>query len=538
MRWRRREDDGAVAPFVAIIIVCVMLVAAFVVDIGMQRVGRADMQALADVVALDLARELDGDTIAQLSAAGLAPGLNPTLAIQSRNRNQDVIGDATPDLDVDLGEIVNGSFVDRSANAGFVPTAVRVEARTDVDFIFGGITGIATGDVDRAAVAQANGGACFAIGSYAARLDTGASPLLGPLLGVLGSNISLSAVDYNGLANAEVALIDLLRAEIGAGTLEELLTSSVGLGSFYLALADVLDGENTAQATLLQSIAATVGPAQLALADILGVTTGTGTGLDASLNVLDLVTAAAAAATGENAVIAQPSVNLGPVANVGLNLSVIEAPRIGCGRKNDAAATARSTQVSLGLSANALDIDLGSILLFGVLRSRVSLAGTVSVASARGQLTDVRCNPSGATVRVSDGLLEVNLDLEVTLRLAGIPVVSGPIHITGQTTTSGDAVINITSDADYDNPVTVGNSNSGLPHLFVNTSDLDVLGLPLGLGLNAVLSPLLNIVVNPLLQALDTVLLAPLLNTLGLDVSGADVYLRRQPVCALPRLVG
>lgn len=534
-----RGEDGAVAPFVAIIITVLLLVAALVVDIGLQRVGRADMQALSDVVALDLARELDGRTVAALSGAGLAPGVNPSLAVQSRDRNQDVIGydpANPPHLTVALGEMVNGDFVDHSGDGGFAPSAVRVVSRTDVAFAFAGITDVETGDAEREAVAQANGGACFAIGSYAARLDTGASPLLGPLLGELGSGIALSAVDYNGLANADVELVDLLAAEIGAGTIEEVLTGSVALGDFYLALARALDGENTAQAALLQAIAASVGPAQIALADILGVTTGAGSGLDASLNVLDLVTAAAAAATGENALVAQPSVNLGPVANVGVNLTAIEAPRVGCGRKNDPRASAKSTQVQVELSANAADLDIA-----GLARTRVSLHGTIEVASAKGQLTDVRCDPAGATVAVSDGLLRIDLTLEVQafLNILGLPVevAKGPIRITGETNSQGQAVINVVNDPDYDVPVTVGSGTGGLPNLYVDTSGFRALGLPVGTTLASILNPLLSGLVNPLINSLDATLLSPLLNTLGIDLSGADVYLRRVPVCAHPRLV-
>ena len=49
-------------PMVAIMLTVLMGASAFAVDIGMQRVARRDMQALADAVALDVARLLDGRT--------------------------------------------------------------------------------------------------------------------------------------------------------------------------------------------------------------------------------------------------------------------------------------------------------------------------------------------------------------------------------------------------------------------------------------------------------------------------------------------
>jgi uncharacterized membrane protein len=242
-------------------------------------------------------------------------------------------------------------------------------------------------------------------------------------------------------------------------------------------------------------------------------------------------------ATGQNALsIPQAGVDLGPLANVGVNLTAIEAPRLGCGRKNSARAVARSTQVRVNLSANAANLNL---LLAG---TDVRLSGSVSVAQAEGRLTDVRCTPAGITVAVSDGLLNVDLRLQVKVyaNILGlrIPVVGGPITITGQTTASGEAIIDIHDEADYDIPTQVGYGSSGLPSLSVDTSQLALIGLPVGVVLGPIVSGLVGGLVNPLVAALDTALLSPLLNTLGLDLSGADVYARPTPRCASPKLVG
>ncbi|MFL6156446.1 MAG: pilus assembly protein TadG-related protein, partial [Marmoricola sp.] len=75
MRWiaaampsRRRNEQGVVAVVVAIVTCFTLIpIAALAVDIGVQRVARRDAQSVADVVALDLARQLDGRTYAQLS---------------------------------------------------------------------------------------------------------------------------------------------------------------------------------------------------------------------------------------------------------------------------------------------------------------------------------------------------------------------------------------------------------------------------------------------------------------------------------------
>ncbi|UMG91068.1 hypothetical protein [Nocardioides sp. TF02-7] len=250
--------------------------------------------------------------------------------------------------------------------------------------------------------------------------------------------------------------------------------------------------------------------------------------------MLDLVTAAAAAATGQHAVdVPGIGIDLGPLAQLSASLSVIEPPTIACGRANDAAAVATSSAVALDVGAKVLDLDLGEGL-----RTKVELAAAVRLASAEGRLTDVRCDPAGITVDVSDGLLTVDLSLEVEVTLLGAPVVRGPIRVTGTRASSGRAVIDIRDDADYDRPVRVGQGSSGLPELDVRTNALKVLGLPVGWLLEAILRPLLRLVVNPVVRALDRAVLTPVLGLLGLEVSGADVYAVREPRCAVPALRG
>lgn len=527
LRRRSRDERGAVAVILGLGLAVVLItVAGLTIDIGLQRTARRDMQALADVVALDLARNLDGRT-----RAALASTMDAEMA-KSMARNGDTVG-GTPDLTWDLGKMVDGEYV--TVGAGEVPNAVRVRADTTVDFALDGITGVATGDAHRTAIAQSEGGACFSIGSYAARVNTGASPILGPLLGALGSNINVSAIDYNGLANADVKLLDLLGVNVGAGTMEGLIEGGqlVSLGDFYVATAELLSKQgDAASASLLQAMAVGVHDIQLNAGDLLDLGTGGSNGLDADLNLLDLVTAAAAAATGEHAlVVPQAGVNLGPLANVGVDLTAIEAPRMACGRKNQVSAT--STQVTVNLSASALKLDLA---LVG--KTDITLSGSINVARASGALTDVRCEPTGLTIVVSDGLLNVDLRLQVTVYALGIPVVGGPITIKGSTTTSGTANIEITSDGDYDVATTIGSGSSGLPTLAVNTSGVKLIGLPLGVVLAPIINGLVSGLVNPLVSALDTNLLSPLLNTLGIDLSGADIYKFRTPKCDAPKLVG
>ena len=85
---------------------------------------------------------------------------------------------------------------------------------------------------------------------------------------------------------------------------------------------------------LLESIAASVDPAerQIPMADLLDLGTGGAAGLEATLNVLDLVTAAAAAATGANgATVPRAGIDLGPLAGVDATVDIIAPPKVACG---------------------------------------------------------------------------------------------------------------------------------------------------------------------------------------------------------------
>ena len=554
-RPRRRDEGGAVALVVALVTVAVVIpIAAMGVDLGMQRVARRDMQAIADMVALDMSRQLDGETkYSELkNTARWKDGIRRSVA-RNVGITEDEAVNGPVRMTIDIAsdgsvvavqdhmrvEVSAGSL--DSATGAFtvssnqqIPEAVRVVASTDVDFAFAS----GRGGASRTAIAAGVGGACFKIGSYAAALDSGASPVLDPLLDALGSGVVLTVADYQALAAADVELIDLLAADVGAVTLEEALTGTVQLSDFYLALASALSRQTdkAAEVTILESIAASVSSLGLTIpmADLLDLGTGGAAGLEATLNVLDLATAAAAAATGANgATLPRTGINLGPLAGVDATVDIIAPPKVACGRVQDLA-QARSSAVDTALSATGLDIDLGPTL-----RTTVNLAGTVSAASANGLLTDIRCTPDGITVRVSDGLLDVDLALEVSVRsLAGIPLAEGTIELTGQSTSAGDAVVNITQLSDYDNPVRVTNSSSGLPVISADTSDVELLGLNLGWALSGILDPLSAHLVNPLVAALDDQLLVPLLRELGMDLSGADVFAVPEPRCDMPRLAG
>ncbi|MEJ7833765.1 MAG: hypothetical protein WKF79_12675 [Nocardioides sp.] len=322
-----------------------LVIAAFAVDLGVQRVLRRDLQAMVDVIALDMARDLDGRTQAVIKAS--SAWRNQLGDSTSRNLNMSPApAVSVQQLQADAIATVSGSDMVVTATMGLVDpitgqfstmpypevaTAVMVVAQSTVDFAF--VPG--SGGATRSAVAVAEGSACFKVGSYAAAIKSGDSTLLAPLNSFLGLNLSL--LSYQGLAGGSVSLAELV-ATGQLGTTDQLLTGSTTLGRFQAATLSALNSQsprNTAAVTALQSlISASVNQTKpVKIGDVINIDPADTAALTAKLNVLDVLTGAAMVANGDNAVaISGLSAGTATVGGVTVNtLKVTERPSLACG---------------------------------------------------------------------------------------------------------------------------------------------------------------------------------------------------------------
>lgn len=530
-RPRDRGDAGAVLPVVAMAMALVVTVAAFAVDLGMQRVLRRDLQALADAVAMDLTRSLDGRTTQEYAAGDLDHARDRSVA---RNAGS-VLGDQLT-VDYVLGNVGPTGTFTPSAPAE-VPHAVRVTASGRVDFAFRP----GSGGAGRHAVGVAEPTACFSVGSYAARVRLGDSWILGPLLQVLGTDAALTLLDLQGLADARVELVHLVDTDLGAGGFEEALDAEIGLAGFYLALADALQQGSgaTAQVALLERLAALdLGGLTVRLADLLRLDTGAASGLDASLNVLDLVTTAAFAANGAHVLGLTPTaVSLGSVTDLTAGVVVGQRPSIACGRVGHA--HAESSQVTVALGGRVVALNLGVLSLRGTAQVEVA------IAPAEGRLTGLRCTPAEKKLDIAatGGLLDlrVTLDLDAVLLPAlfgGVPLADVPVVVTTSRSSPARSVPLQVIHENYGGVMSTGQGSLGVPNLHVDTSGLRAAGIPLGMITDSILAPLLSQLLNPLVQGLDQHLLDPLLTALGINVAGADYASVPRADCGRPALRG
>lgn len=528
---RRRDEHGVVAVVVAIIL-CFTLIplAAYAVDIGVQRVARRDVQAVADVVALDLARQLDGRKYSQLHG-----GLQ-NLADKSAARNSDGVG--VPSVVPELGildeddydpENPEAYFTPIDSDADGIPNAVRVRASTAVDFALHG----GSGGVVRAAIAKASSVACFNVGSFALNLDSSKSALLNSLV---GDALNLSAISYTGLANANVTLLGLA-TELGVGSADELADLDLTLNELYLASATALQkaGGEAADVALLNQLAtANLGalPA-ISFSDVFSLGQGGDAALSTSVNLLDVVATSAFVANGTNA-LAIPNLTVGipNVAGITASLKVIEAPRGGC--KDD---VVRTSQIDLGITVTIANLNILGLATSSQLQINLSLA------EAEARVTSVVCgNPEGMDFSVASALSSLSVSLPIDLKLLGLPIV----HVDGTLSTISPAA---TNTVQFRHPPdaygTAKSTGSGVILSQLQLSDLQatVLGiLPLGMSLSGILSGVVNSIltpiVNPLIANLNTILLTPLTELLGINLGGADLFALDGPTCNNPALAG
>ena len=561
---RKRGEEGAVVPMVAIFLTVLITMSAFAVDLGMQRVARRDMQALADVIALDMVRQIDGRSHAVIKAANtwrsalrgsmynnlesLGVDYDDIAAQQHQELLTGTVAGEPVEVTVEMGRTsANGVF--SSISYPEVPTAVRVTAETSVDFAFAP----GSGGASRTAVTYADAGGCFSLGSYAARVDLGDSFILGPLLGVLGTDVDLDLLDVQGLADTHITALDLLETDLTAGGFEQMLATTVGLDDLMLATADALRANSgqTAQVQLLEDLVALPLPAlDVPLGELLDLDTGSATALNAELNVLDLVAGGVFIGNGDSAIRLPLSLGVGTVTNVTVDVVIGQKPIVTCGRQGET--EAQVSQVSVIVGGNLANLNLGV----------ASISAPVSVElaldPANASLTGLRCDDGDRMLdfTVSSGLLDLDVmvgDSEdpdlLSIKAAGLNIADGYLLASGSRgaglTETGTVTV---ADGDYAAaaPFEAGDGNIGLPGLGVvsqikllsNVPGINIIVNTLLGGLvNGVVSPLLSIVINPLVQALDLVVLSPLLESLGINLTGADV--RAVPVaeCALPKLV-
>lgn len=420
--------------------------------------------------------------------------------------------------------------------------------------------------ISATAIATVTPQVAFSVGSRLASLQEGAANKV--LNALLGTNIALTALDYNGLLGAQVdvfSFLDKLALKLGvsAGTYNDLLAMRADHGKLAGALADLLTGvQRTAMLKLANAAGhnGTVPIGKLLQLGGLGdfdIGTGAANGLFTKISAMELLSASLGISDGVHQVALNSGINLPGLLDLSINLAIGEPPQGGSWYAIGPTGTVvRTAQVRLLVKASILG---NSGALVG---APINLPLYVQVAQSEAIASSASCptgsNPSGsATILVRPGALrvmigEVNttsfgnfgatpavgLAKLVEVKLLGLTILqvlassvveiaqTTPIPLTFTATEIANGTVKTAK---------VTTVVSSLVDSLLGNLNLQVPILGLGLNLTS-LSVLLKVIISPLSPILDG-LIAGLLEILGLSVGEADVQVYGVR-CTHPVLVG
>lgn len=239
------RQRGAVAVFAAIALMAMVTAVMLAIEIGRVYTAHRELQKQASLAALDAARVVGGCSNATTDGAPPDASALQALVADSIQRAG---GDLTQisGTQIDLGEVsrvVSGEPGERAFAQTDAQDAQAVRVTLSRAFPQPFLPWFPTpANAPMAASATAEHAALgsFQVGSGLLALDTGNSALLNPLLeGLLGGNVNLSLVDYQGLAGVNVSLAALATA-VGLDVQD--LSDPLALGLQTPVLSDALDG--------------------------------------------------------------------------------------------------------------------------------------------------------------------------------------------------------------------------------------------------------------------------------------------------------
>lgn len=525
------RQRGAIGLMGTLTLLMAILFTALAVDSGRLWMQQKNLQVIADIAAIEAARSL-----------GCAADVTDALAAaQAAAANNGYAGNLanSPNL-VDLGSANSSSGI-REFIPGDGAAAVYVRATQEVprSLVAGGLFG---GNImlSAEAVSLADPSlAAFSAGSYTASLNSEDSVLLNALLGnMLGAPLNLGVIGYQGIAQTNITLQDLLQVSVDAGNYEDLLNSSVQVSELLQIFVDAAteNGAADVQAiAAMQSIAnAAVRDLSLRLGDVLAVTTAeANAAATVGLNALSLITTSVLVANGTHAVTLPLGINLASIASIDALVTVVEPPQMALGPPANADGT-----ICTSMKTAEVRVQVPVVVNIPLL-ARVDLSLNIEVAQGGADLlaidsgdtsTDVQiaAQPGIASITLTDtaGTAPARISTLNLPLIPGIPIadigLDLPLQPPGRETLDFSVEHPVAGDLPQLQTVT-SPLGSSLQNALSQSGALDITVLSiLNLGL---VNDVVSAVISPLLGEIGRVLLDPLLELLGIRLGGLDVTL-------------
>lgn len=525
--------DGSIAVVMAMFMMVCVVLCALAIDMGSLYLERRTVQGAADLAAVAAASDLDraeAAARATLSANGFGD-IHSLGVIKGRYR---VDPSVQPGARFEAGQQPYNAVRLNVAMGGRLYFAKSFMSEPRIS-----VTAVGTTDAQ----------ATFSVGSRLASVHGG---LLNALLGaLLGGNVTLTAMDYNALVNANVSLdgfLSALAADVGvtAGTYSDVLNSEATVGNVLEAAitAATQSGQSQAATVMTRLLSQTTATATVPLHSLvdLGPLAQAEVGqphaaLGADLNVMSLVSAAAQLANGHNQVAVDLGAGIPGLLSLKLDLAIGEAAQqSGWVAVGQPGAVVRTAQTRLRIVAEVG----GTGLLAGV---RIRLPLYIDIASAEGKLKSLTCNlnqpgsaqaviearPAVVRAWIGDvpagGLSSFGSSVPVS-RAAMVQALLVTVSASAYAEMANASATDLPfSQSDVDGHViktaeTRDFLSSLVPSL-LQSADLQVNVLGLGIGVSAI-KGLLIALLTPVAAALDPVI-GTLLQAVGVHLGEVDV---------------
>ncbi|TGU92078.1 hypothetical protein EN794_038850 [Mesorhizobium sp. M00.F.Ca.ET.151.01.1.1] len=540
-----------------------LALAAVAIDEASIYTERREAQAMVDLAAITAASNINNVNTAVVTT--LTDNGMPGVVVQASGQTIPAAAGKT------VVTVTQGRYASSTANvsqrfqAGVTPyNAVRVTLAKIPKRYFASSL-IPTPVIGTQATASMTPQATFSVGSRLLSVNGG---ILNALLsGLLGGNISLSVMDYNGLISADVSVLSFVSAlgtqlNITAGTYSDVLASKATVGQIATAMANVPGLGNTAKVALQTIASKSTNTVKIPLSSLVNLgsigSLGLGqqpSGLGVDASAMGMLTAAAVLANGTN----QAAIDLGAtipgLLSTKLSIAIGEPMQSSPWLAIDGIGTVvRTAQTRIKLTAS---VGVGTpSLAGGISLLAVNLPLNVEVAYAEAKLTDISCPTGPSSINVSiaahPGIARLNLansnnpsgfadfsqpqtftdaeiaDVSLKLLLINIPLIQ--VMGSAATAITNNSPQTLTFNAtDIANKtiktVSTRNISQSLTTSLVNNLSLSVNALGLGIDLTALLGtvkPAVVALLNTVTAPVDD-LLYNVLSALGVGVGQADV---------------
>jgi len=402
----RQRQRGAAGTLAAIWLV-VAVAALGAIDIGNLFFARRGLQSVVDLSASAGAQVVDAAcTRATATANGNATsnGFDPSATGHG--------------LTVTCGrwDAQTNPAPDYFSTSGTPANAVKVTASRTVPYFFLG----PARQVTATAIAKSTDVGAFSIGTTLASIGAGTVNSL--LNALFGTNLNLSLVSYQGLADARVRVGDLVTAA-GAGTVDQLLATKLTAAQIARLMLTALQTTNVANANLSTALGAMgaivdaniSGNQTIALGSIDGAPgllsvglANTQSALDATISPLEaLLVTAEIAQAGKAAATVGAGLTLPGVIAAALKVQIVQPPVLAIGEAGKDASgnwrtLARTAQVRAFVDVSVLQLPLP--VGFGGAQPMVHLPLYIEVAPGAAWLVSTQCQGAASARRSAIGV--------------------------------------------------------------------------------------------------------------------------------------